>query len=118
MFLFFLSLVLLFLSPKVSSQNPNMFDIEIFCYDSSSPGCGNANAMGIYELAGQIVSDNLILNSRIKVHIEVENVGNTKSYGNYAFQLKFIIKLLLIPVLTSTCFECINSLYLRNYSTI
>ena len=111
MFLFFLSLVLLFLSPKVSSQNPNMFDINIICYDMVSPACGTSNAMGIYELAGQIVSDNLILNSRIKVDIEVEKIEDVDYYGNYAFQLKFIIKLLLIPVFTSICFECINSLY-------
>ena len=68
-------------------------------------------SVDIYNRAGQIISDNLILNTRISVEITVEK--RTESFwGNYAFQLTFIINLLLISVLTSTCFECLNRCYL------
>src|SRR5436305_14797794 len=102
--LFFLFLAFLLCLSEVSSQkNPNMFDFDMICYDSSSPACGRTVA-DIYERAGQIISDNLILTRRISVVITVQNSGYTTYFGNYALQLTFIIKLLLISVLTSTCF--------------
>lgn len=110
--LFTLSLALLFLSSKVLSQNPNMFDFHITCNDNASPAC---SAMDTYNRAGQIISDNLILNTKIIVEITVERRPET-FWGNYAFQLTFIIKLLLISVLTSTCFECLNRCYLSSES--
>lgn len=106
--LIFLSLALLLLSSKVLSQNPNMFDFQITCNDNASPAC---NAMDTYNRAGQIISDNLILNTKISVEITVEKRTET-FWGNYVFQLTFIIKLFLISVLTSTCFECLNRCYL------
>jgi hypothetical protein len=78
---FFLPLALLFLSSKVSSQNPNMFDFHITCNDNTSPAC---NVMDVYNRAGQIVSDNLILNTRISVEVTVEKRSET-FWGNYAF---------------------------------
>ena len=74
--------------------------------------------MDVYQQAGQIVSDNLILTGKILVNIEVEESDNEDSFGHYTFQLTLIIKLLLISVLTSTCFECINSLYSPIYTTL
>uniref|UniRef100_U9UF86 Uncharacterized protein n=1 Tax=Rhizophagus irregularis (strain DAOM 181602 / DAOM 197198 / MUCL 43194) TaxID=747089 RepID=U9UF86_RHIID len=72
--LFTLSLALLFLSSKVLSQNPNMFDFHITCNDNASPAC---SAMDTYNRAGQIISDNLILNTKIIVEITVERRPET-----------------------------------------
>src|SRR6266536_3452009 len=99
-YLFFLSLALLFFSFKVSSQNPNMFDFHITCNDNTSPACSK---MDIYNRAGQIISDNLILNTRISVEITVEKRTET-FWGNYACQLTFIIKLLSLLPLTLNYF--------------
>ena len=99
--LFFFSLAFLLL--EVSSQNPNMFEFKIqSCETPNSPAC---NSMDIYQQAGQIISDNLVLTKKIIVSISVVNVDDSY-YGSYALQLTFIIKLLLIYVLTS---KCINS---------
>lgn len=72
--LFTLSLALLFLSSKVLSQNPNMIDFQITCNDNASPAC---SAMDTYNRAGQIISDNLILDARISVAITVEKRPET-----------------------------------------
>ena len=105
-YLIFFSLAfLLFLSSEVSSQNPNMLEFNLLsCQDPNSPAC---DAMNIYQQAGQIISDNLVLTKTIKVSITVANINEENFYGSYAFQLTFIIiKLLLIYVFTS---KCINS---------
>ena len=85
--LLFLSLALLVLSPKASSQNPNMFDFQITCNDNASPAC---NAMDTINRAGQIISDNLILNTKISAEITVEKRPET-FWGNYAFQLTLLL---------------------------
>ena len=71
-----------------------MFDFDISCFDGGSPACTRA-ILDVYYEAGQIVSDNLILTRRIKVNVKVTNLV-INLMGNYAFQLTFIIKLLLI----------------------
>jgi hypothetical protein len=63
-----------------------MFDFDDdLCYGKDSPACLR-NAMEICDQAGQIVSNNLVLNRRISVYIDVEDLGETEYYGNYVFQ--------------------------------
>ncbi|CAG8700778.1 2235_t:CDS:2 [Rhizophagus irregularis] len=51
-----------------------MFDFHITCNDNASPAC---SAMDTYNRAGQIISDNLILNTKIIVEITVERRPET-----------------------------------------
>lgn len=74
---------LLLLSSTVSSQNPNMFEFTLSCHNQ----CRACDAIDLFNQAGQIISNNLVLNTKIQVYVVIYETPDTETLGNYAFQI-------------------------------